>query len=123
MHAALRWPAAGPSCGAFDRAPARVGGIPHGGQGGRLFVVFDTDGEVSFVEVSVLITCFLALCRTSIVRIKDFAISISFGEHQVMARLIAKRGLMSPLIHKDVPVCHPRLVCDNVASVNLNHQK
>jgi hypothetical protein len=28
---------------------------------------------------------------------------VIFGEHQVMAQLIAKRGLISPLIHKDFP--------------------
>jgi hypothetical protein len=53
----------------------------------------------------------------------DFASSISFGEHQVMAQLIAKSVLISPLINKDFPVRHPRLAHGNFASVNLNHQK
>ena len=30
---------------------------------------------------------------------------VSFGEHQVMAQLIATRVLMSPLIHKDFREC------------------
>jgi hypothetical protein len=53
----------------------------------------------------------------------DFASSIIFGEHQVMAQLIAKRMLISPLINKDFPVRHPLLARGNFASVNLNHQK
>jgi hypothetical protein len=48
---------------------------------------------------------------------------VIFGEHQVMAQLIAKRVLISPLIHKDFPVRHPLLARGNFASVNLNHQK
>jgi len=48
---------------------------------------------------------------------------VIFGEHQVMARLIAKRVLISLLIHKDFPVRHPLLARGNLASVNLNHQK
>jgi hypothetical protein len=53
----------------------------------------------------------------------NFAINIIFGEHQVMAHLIAKRVLISPLINKDFPVRHPLLARGNFASVNLNHQK
>jgi hypothetical protein len=48
---------------------------------------------------------------------------VIFGEHQVMAQLIAKRVLIAPLIHKDFPVRHSLLARGNVASVNLNHQK
>jgi hypothetical protein len=48
---------------------------------------------------------------------------VIFGEHQVMAQLIAKRVLISPLINKDFPVRHPLLTRGNFASVNLNHQK
>jgi hypothetical protein len=48
---------------------------------------------------------------------------VIFGEHQVMAQLIAKRVLISPLINKDFPVRHPLLIRGNFASVNLNHQK
>jgi hypothetical protein len=48
---------------------------------------------------------------------------VIFGEHQVMAQLIAKRMLISPLINKDFPVRHPLLARGNFASVNLNHQK
>ena len=48
---------------------------------------------------------------------------VIFGEHQVMAQLIAKRVLISPLIHKGFPVCHLLLARGNFASVNLNHQK
>jgi hypothetical protein len=48
---------------------------------------------------------------------------VIFGEHQVMAQLIAKRVLVFPLIHKDFPVRHLLLARGNVASVNLNHQK
>jgi hypothetical protein len=47
---------------------------------------------------------------------------VAFGEHQVMAQLIAKRVLISPLMNKDFPVRHPLLALGNVASVNLNHQ-
>jgi hypothetical protein len=42
---------------------------------------------------------------------------------EMMAHLIAKRGLISPLIHKDFPVRHPLLAHGNFASVTLNHQK
>jgi hypothetical protein len=48
---------------------------------------------------------------------------VIFGEHQVMAQLIAKRVLISPLIHKDFPVRHPRFPRRNYAAVTLNHQK
>jgi hypothetical protein len=48
---------------------------------------------------------------------------VSFGEYQVMAQLIAKRVLISPLINKEFPVRHPVLARGNFASVNLNHQK
>ena len=48
---------------------------------------------------------------------------VIFGKHQVMAQRIAKRVLISPLIHKDFPVRLPLLARDNFASVNLNHQK
>jgi hypothetical protein len=57
------------------------------------------------------------------VRVSDFAISIIFGEHQMMAQLMAKRVLISPLINKDFPVRHPLLARGNFAYVNLNHQK
>jgi hypothetical protein len=48
---------------------------------------------------------------------------VVFGEHQVMAQLIATRVLISPLIHKDFSVRHPLPARGNFASVNLNHQK
>jgi hypothetical protein len=48
---------------------------------------------------------------------------VNFGEHEVMAQLIARRVLISALINKDFPVRHPFLACGNFASVNLNHQK
>jgi hypothetical protein len=48
---------------------------------------------------------------------------VIFGEHQVMAQLIVKRVLTSPLVHKDFPVHHHLLARGNFASVNLNHQK
>jgi len=54
---------------------------------------------------------------------EQFASGISFGEHQVMAQLLAKRVLISPLIHKDFPVRHPLLARGHCASVTLNHQK
>jgi hypothetical protein len=41
----------------------------------------------------------------------------------VMAQLIAKRVLISPLIHKGFPVRHLLLARGHFASVNLNHQK
>jgi hypothetical protein len=40
------------------------------------------------------------VCQHAGRRANDFAISITFGEHQVMAQLIAKRVLISPLINK-----------------------
>jgi hypothetical protein len=52
-----------------------------------------------------------------------FWLFVTFGEHQVMAQLIAKRVLISPLINKDFPVRHPLLTRGNFASMNLNHQK
>jgi hypothetical protein len=48
---------------------------------------------------------------------------VIFGEHQVMAQLIATRVLISPLINKDFSVRHPLPARGNFASVNLNHQK
>jgi hypothetical protein len=48
---------------------------------------------------------------------------VIFGEHQVIAQLIAKRVLTSPLIHKDFAVRPPLIAHGNFASVNLNHQK
>jgi hypothetical protein len=38
---------------------------------------------------------------------------VIFGEHRIMAQLIAKRVLISPLIRKDFPVCHPLLARGN----------
>jgi hypothetical protein len=63
----------------------------------------------------------LQWCQTALVNTSW--VIVIFGEHQVMARLIAKRVLISPLIHKDFPVPHPLLAHGNLASVNLNHQK
>jgi hypothetical protein len=48
---------------------------------------------------------------------------VIFGEYQVMAQLIAKRVLISSLIHKEFPARHSRLAHGNFASMNLNHQK
>jgi hypothetical protein len=48
---------------------------------------------------------------------------VIFGEHQVMAQLIATRVLISPLIHKGFPVRHLLLARGHCASVNLNHHK
>jgi hypothetical protein len=42
-------------------------------------------------------------------RCKGNGLFVSFGEHQGMAQLIAKRVLISPLINKDFPVLHPFL--------------
>jgi hypothetical protein len=56
-------------------------------------------------------------------RVKISWLFVIFGEHQVMAQLIAKRVLISPLIHKGFPVRHLLLSRGNFASVNLNHQK
>jgi Pentapeptide repeats (8 copies) len=47
----------------------------------------------------------------------------TFGERRMMARLITRRWLVSPLINKDFPVHHPLLAHGNVAPVHLNHQK
>jgi hypothetical protein len=40
-----------------------------------------------------------------------------------MAQRIARRWLVSPLIHKELRVGHPLLARGNFASVNPNHQK
>jgi hypothetical protein len=48
---------------------------------------------------------------------------VSFGEHQVMAQLSAKRVFIAPLINKGFPVRHPLRARGNFASANLNHQK
>jgi hypothetical protein len=48
---------------------------------------------------------------------------VNFGEHQMIAQLIAKRVLIFPLINKDLRDCYPLFVRGNFASVNLNHQK
>jgi hypothetical protein len=54
---------------------------------------------------------------------KKFRLFVIFGEHQVMAQLIAKSVRIAPLITKDFPVRHPFLARGNVAAVTLNHQK
>ena len=56
-------------------------------------------------------------------RCKGSRLIVTFGEHQVMAQLIAKRGIIPPLINKDFPVRHPLLARGNFASVILHHQK
>jgi hypothetical protein len=56
-------------------------------------------------------------------RVTTLWLFVIFGEYQVMVQLIAKRVLISPLIHKDFPVSHLLLARGNFASVNLNHQK
>jgi hypothetical protein len=58
--------------------------------------------------------------RGSLHAIRLFVI---FGEHQVMAQLIATRVLISPLMNKDFSVRHPLPARGNFASMNLNHQK
>jgi hypothetical protein len=40
-----------------------------------------------------------------------------------MAQLIARRWLVSPVIHKDFRVCHPLLARSVFASVHLKHHK
>jgi hypothetical protein len=47
---------------------------------------------------------------------------VIFGEHQVMAQLIAKRMLIAPLMNKDFPVRPPLLARGNFTPVNLNHR-
>jgi hypothetical protein len=56
-------------------------------------------------------------------RVRTLWLFVIFGEHQVMAQLIATRVLISPLINKDFSVRHPLPARGNFASVNLNHQK
>jgi hypothetical protein len=63
------------------------------------------------------------VCQHAGQRENDFASSITFGEHQMMAQLRARRLLGCPLINKDFRVCHPLLAHGPVASVHLNHQK
>jgi hypothetical protein len=65
----------------------------------------------------------MRLVGTSAHMAKASWVIVTFGEHQVMAQLIAKRGFISPLINKDFPVRHSLLARGNFASVNLNHQK
>ncbi|SRR6266511_2823624 len=62
------------------------------------------------------------LCQRASTREDDFASSISFGECQVMAQLVATRWLVFPLMKKDFRVCHPLLARGDFASATLNHQ-
>jgi hypothetical protein len=48
---------------------------------------------------------------------------VTFGEYQMMAQLVTRRWLVSPLIHKDFRAYHPPLGHGNCASVTLHHQK
>jgi hypothetical protein len=56
-------------------------------------------------------------------RCKGCWLFVIFGEYQVMAQLITKRVLISPLINKGFSVRHSLLAHGNFASMNLNHQK
>jgi hypothetical protein len=65
-----------------------------------------------------------AQCEATVAKLATTSwLFVTFGEHQVIAQLIAKRVLISPLINKDFPVRHSLLARGNFASVNLNHQK
>jgi hypothetical protein len=55
-------------------------------------------------------------------RENDFAISITFGECQVMAQPVARRLLVPPLINRDFRGCYLTRARGNLASANLNHQ-
>jgi hypothetical protein len=46
----------------------------------------------------------------------------NFGERQVMAQPVARRLLVSLLVHKDFRVCYPLLARGDCASAILNHQ-
>jgi hypothetical protein len=48
------------------------------------------------------------------VLVKISGLIVTFGEYQVMAQLIAKRVLISPLIRTDFPVRHPLLARGNL---------
>jgi hypothetical protein len=50
----------------------------------------------------------------------DFATSITFGERQMIAQLIARKLLVSPLITKDFLGCPLLLARGNLASAHLN---
>jgi hypothetical protein len=63
------------------------------------------------------------VCQRAGRRENDFASSITFDERLMIAELIARRGLTSPLINKDFRVCHLLLARGEFASVHLNHQK
>jgi hypothetical protein len=62
------------------------------------------------------------VCQRADRRENDFAISITFGECQVMAQLVATRLLVFPLMKEDFRVCHPLLARGDFASATLNHQ-
>jgi hypothetical protein len=57
------------------------------------------------------------------VPIWHFASRIIFGERQMVAQPMVRRLLVFPLINTEFRVCHPPLICGNVASAHLNHQK
>jgi hypothetical protein len=65
----------------------------------------------------------LVYSRTFYTDLDDLRLLRTFGEHQMMAQLRARRLLGCPLINKEFRVCHPLLARGNVASGNLNHQK
>jgi hypothetical protein len=54
---------------------------------------------------------------------KNSRLFVTFGEYQMMAQLVTRRWLVSPLIHKDFRAYHPPLGHGNCASVTLHHQK
>jgi hypothetical protein len=47
----------------------------------------------------------------------------TFGECRLMAWLIARKRLSSPLIKKDFRVYHPLLARGDYTAVTMNHQK
>jgi hypothetical protein len=56
-------------------------------------------------------------------RARTLWLFVTFGESQMIAPLIARKWLVSPVIHKDFRAYHLPLAHGNCASVTLNHQK
>jgi hypothetical protein len=52
---------------------------------------------------------------------KASSLIVTFGEWQLMARLVMSGSPVYPLIHKDFRVCHPRLTRRHDAAITLNH--
>jgi hypothetical protein len=84
---------------------------------------FDTDGEVILTEADPSATQLIKRApKHEFALTSDFAISITFGEGQVMGQPMATRWLVSPLIYQDFRDGALLLARGHHASATLNHQ-